>query len=43
MAENEAPEQDDEGEAADEQVPDLDVTDESGESVKGGVPTVIDG
>lgn len=30
-------------EAEDEQVPDLDVTEESGEAVKGGVPTIIEG
>ena len=40
MPDNDEIEQDDE---ADERVPDLDVTEETGEAVKGGVPTVIDG
>lgn len=37
-------ERDDENEEQDEQrLPDLDVTDEAGQAIKGGIPTVIDG
>ena len=42
MPDNDEVEQDDEAGGADERVPDLDVTDESAEAIKGGVPKVPD-